>query len=305
MEQNVEKSKKLEPSKVIGFKSKVLEFPINSKNTIIYALSIGFNQDPMNKKEFKFTYELSDDFSVFPTYSSVIPLGDLADVLGACPGIPDFNMMSLLHGEEWIEFIKPLPTSGTVLYQSEIVDLEDKGKGTVICIQIRVWSKEDNTLLSIITCNLFVRGLKGEGIKSVGPLKTAFPKVPKDKPTKEVTIKTTPNQALYYRIGGNDPNPLHVDPDMSIMGGFEKPILHGMCFYGIAAKAAYDLFCTENIENLATFKARLTSHVIPGESLTVQFWKGSSINSLVVVVKNVERGTQCLVGEITLKNSKF
>lgn len=305
MESSGEKSTKLEASKVIGFKSKILEFAIESKNTIIYALAIGFNEDPMNKNEFKFTYELSDDFSVFPTYSSVIPIGDLADVLGACPGIPDFNMMSLLHGEEWIEFIKPLPTSGSVLYQSEIVDLEDKGKGTVICIQVRVWAKEDNSLLSVITCNLFVRGLKGEGVKSVGPLKTAFPKIPKESALKQVTVKTSPNQALYYRIGGNDPNPLHVDPDMSIMGGFEKPILHGMCFYGMAGKAAYDLFCGGKVENLAGFKARLTSHVLPGESLTVQFWKGSSANNLIVAVKNVERGTQCLVGEITLKNAKF
>lgn len=305
MNSSQQKSNKLDPSQVIGFKSKVLEFPINSNNTIIYALSIGFNQDPMNKKDFKFTYELSDDFSVFPTYSSVIPIGDLADVIGSCPGIPDFNLMSLLHGEEWIEFVKPLPTTGSVVYQSEIVDLEDKGKGTVICVQVRVWSKEDNSLISVITCNLFVRGLKGEGIKSVGPLKTAFPKIPKDNPIKQVIVKTHPNQALYYRIGGNDPNPLHVDPDMSIMGGFEKPILHGMCFYGIAAKTAYDLFCSENIENLSGFKARLTSHVIPGESLNVQFWKGNSPNILIVSVKNVERGTQCLVGEITLKNSKF
>jgi acyl dehydratase len=305
MESTVEKSKKLEPSKVIGFKSKLKDFPMTSSNSIIYALSIGFNEDPMNKKDFKFTYELNDEFSVFPTYASVIPLGDLAEVLRDCPGIPDFNLMSLLHGEEWIEFLKPLPTSGSVQYQSEIVDIEDKGKGTVICIQIRVWSKEDNSLLSVITCNLFVRGLKGEGVKSVGPLKTAFPKVPKDAPLKQVTVKTSPNQALYYRIGGNDPNPLHVDPDMSIMGGFEKPILHGMCFYGIAAKAAYDLFCGDNVENLASFKARLTSHVIPGESLNVQFWKGQSANSLIVVIKNVERGTQCLVGEISIKNSKF
>jgi acyl dehydratase len=305
MESSGEKSKKLEVSKVIGFKSEMIEFPVDSKNTIIYALAIGFNEDQLNTKHFKFTYELSDDFSVFPTYASVIPLRDLADLLGGCPGIPEFNMMSLLHGEEWIDFIKPLPSSGSVLYQSEIVDLEDKGKGTVICIQVRVYSKDDKSLLSVITCNLFVRGLKGEGVKSVGPLKTTLPKVPSTKPLKQVTVKTYPNQALYYRIGGNDPNPLHVDPEMSIMGGFEKPILHGMCSYGITAKAAYELFCQDKIENLAAFKARLTSHVIPGESLAIQFWKGTSANNLTVAVQCVERGTTVLIGEVTLRNTKF
>jgi acyl dehydratase len=305
MESTTQKSIKLEPSKVIGYKTKMIEFPIDQNLTIIYALAIGFNEDQMNQKHFKFTYELNDEFTVFPTYASVIPLKDLADLLGGCPGIPDFNMMSLLHGEEWIEFIKPLPNSGSILYQSEIVDLEDKGKGTVICVQIRLYSKEDKSLLSVITCNLFVRGLKGEGVKSVGPLKSTLPKVPNSQPIKQVTVKTQPNQALYYRVGGNDPNPLHVDPEMSIMGGFEKPILHGMCTYGITAKAAYELFCEDKIQNLAAFKARLTSHVIPGESLNIQFWKGSSGNNLIVSVKNVERGTTVMIGEINLRNSKF
>ena len=114
-------------------------------------------------------------------------------------------------------------------------------------MQVRIYSKSDNVLLSVITCNLFVRGLKGEGAKSVGPLKTVLPKIPTTEPFKQVTVKTYPNQALYYRIGGNDPNPLHVDPEMSILGGFEKPILHGMCTYGIAAKAAYEMFCEHKL----------------------------------------------------------
>merc|ERR1711976_442002 len=146
----MEKSKVLIPSKVIGSKSKMMEFPIDQNTSIIYALSIGFNEDQMNNKHFRFTYELSDEFSVFPTYAGVIPLKDLGELINSVEGIPEFNFMSLLHGEEMIEFVKPLPTSGNVLYQSEIIDLEDKGKGTVICLQIKVCSP-DKTLLAIIT----------------------------------------------------------------------------------------------------------------------------------------------------------
>jgi acyl dehydratase len=303
--ENTEKSKVLNEKRTIGFKSQVMEFPIDPKETIIYALSIGFNEDQMNKKHFKFTYELSDEFSVFPSFVSVIPIKDLADLFGNCPGIPEFNMMSLLHGEEWIEFIKPLPTSGSVLYQAEIVDVEDKGKGTVICVQVKVFGKEDKSIVhAIITSNVFVRGLNGQKIKSRGPLKTVLPKVPTSSPQKEAIVQTHPNQALYYRIGGNDPNPLHVDPDMSILGGFEKPILHGLCTYGMATKAAYELLGEEKIENLLFFKARLTSHVIPGESLSIQFWKGNG-GSVIVAVKNLDRGTQVLVGEMMIKNPKF
>jgi acyl dehydratase len=301
--QSVEKSKVLIPEKVVGFKTDFIEFPLNNNETIIYALSIGFNEDQLNKKHFRFTYEFSDDFSVFPTYAAVIPLKQL-DLFATCPGIPDFNFMSALHGEESIEIVKPLPPNTILVYQIEIVDVEDKGKGTVFSVQTKIYGKDDKTLYSIVTSTLFVRGLNGEGVKSKGPLKNVLPKIPNTTPLKEMTVKTTPNQALYYRIGGNDPNPLHVDPDMAALGGFDKPILHGLCFYGITARCAYDLFCDDKPENLFSFKARFTSHVFPGESLIAQFWKGSG-NNLIVSLKNVERGTQVLVGEIVLRNAKL
>ena len=117
-------------------------------------------------------------------------------------------------------------------------------------------------------------------------------------------MKTNPNQALFYRLGGNDPNPLHVDPDMASMGGFEKPILHGLCFYGMTAKAAYESFCEDKIDNLLTYKARFTSHVFPGETLIMKFWKSGN-NSVVVSVSTVERKLQVLIGELTFKSPKF
>ena len=300
---NTKKATTLIPDKVIGFKSDWVEFNVNPNETIIYALSIGFNEDPLNKKHFKFTYELSDDFSVFPTYAAVIPIRDFADVFGNCNAIPEFNLMSLLHGEEWVEFHKPLPTSGKLKYRMEIIDLEDKGKGTVFCFQAKIYDMDEKNLYSTVFSNLFVKGVKGHGGKSVGPLKQTLPKLPTTTPFKEVTVKTHPNQALYYRIGGNDPNPLHVDPEMSIMGGFEKPILHGLCFYSITAKTAYELFCDDKLENFLSYKARFTSHVIPGETLNIQFWKQD--NSLIVSVKTIERKLQVLLGEIKLKNAKF
>jgi acyl dehydratase len=300
-----EKSAKLIPSKVIGFKLPTMNFDLNPNNTMNYALGLGFNEDQLNTKHFRFTYELSDEFSVFPTYSCVIPIKNLADLFMNCPAIPEFNMMTLLHGEEWLEIIKPLPTEGKLVYDMGFVDLEDKGKGTVFCVEVRIKGKEDGTLYSVIYVNLFVRGVKGEGAKSVGILKAgALKKVPKDTPFKETTLKTYPNQALYYRLGGNDLNPLHVDPDMSAMGGFEKPILHGLCFFGMTAKAAYEAFCEDSLDNMLSYKARFTSHVIPGETLAIKFWK-SGKNSLIVSVSTVERKLQVLQGEFTFKNAKF
>jgi acyl dehydratase len=302
MESTGTKPNKLEQDKIIGFKSPMTEFPI-TQNTIIYSLGIGFNDDQLNKNHQKFTYELNDDYSVFPTYASVIPINDLGNVLLKCPGIPEFNLMSLLHGEEWVDIFKPFPTSGSIKYQSEIIDVEDKGKGTVFCIHTKIFDN-DQSVIASATANLFVRGLKGEGAKSKGPLKYPLPKIPTSEPHKSSTYKTYNNQALYYRIGGNDLNPLHADPDMAAMGGFDKPILHGLCTFGMTARAAYDLYFQDDVTSLTSIKARMTSHVFPGETLSFNFWKGNG-NNIIFSVKTVERGTQVLVGEITLKKIKF
>lgn len=271
---------------------------------MLYALSIGFNENPSNKKQLRFTYELAEDFGVFPTFVTGIPINDLGEFLVKCPGLPDFNFMSLLHGEENLEFHKHIPTNEILEYQLEIVDIDGKAKGTVVCIGVKIFTKENNTLLATIYINLFIRGLKGEGAKSSGILKSQFQKVPESTPLKEVTVKTYPNQALFYRLGGNDKNPLHVDYEMAAIGGFDSPILHGLCSFGIVGKAAYELFCDDKLENFLNYKARFTSHVFPGESLNIQFWKGNG-SSIIVSAKTVERKKQILLGEITLKNAKF
>lgn len=301
------KPAKMIVNKVIGFKTEPKDFIVSSSNTIIYALGLGFNEDQLNQAEFKFTYELNDDFCVFPTYASVIPINDIIHVFNDCMGMPEINPMMLLHGEQYSEFIAPLPKDEKIQYYSEIVDLEDKGKGTVICIQTKIFSVKDKKTLAITHSNLFVRGLKGEGYKSNGFIKnTALSSVPKQVAFKEHQVTTKKNQALIYRIGGNDANPLHVDPNMSILGGFEVPILHGLCFYGITAKAAYTLFCDNDINKMKSFNARFTSHVVPGDTLIIQFYKHpKDSNKLIVTTKTKERNVICLLGEILLQNTKF
>ena len=299
------KSKDLVPEKVIGSKSKRKEMLLSTQNTIIYNLGIGFSTDQLKKEDFKFTYELSEEFTILPTYSVVVPIIETAPILSENPYIPEFNFMTLLHGEQWLECIKPLKPNTTVFTESEITDLEDKGKGTIFCIETKIYN-EDNSLATISRAIVFVRGIKGSKYKSTGILsKISVPsKLPDSQPTKTLTYKTSPNQALLYRLGGNDPNPLHVDPDMAAMGGFEKPILHGLCSYGIAAKLAFDEFCKDNIENFVSFNSRFTSHVFPGETLEFNYWSVGN-GRIIVNGTTKERGKQILIGEIIVKSPKF
>ncbi len=132
-------------------------------------------------------------------------------------------------------------------------DIEDKGNGIVVCLQTKVYAKDENKLISVVHNNNFFRGLKGGGIKAVGPIKKILPKIPKTDCYKDMTLKTQENQTFLYRIAGNDPNPLHIDPDFAAAGGFEKPILHGLCTYGLTMRAAFELFCGGDETKIASF----------------------------------------------------
>lgn len=140
----------------------------------------------------------------------------------------------LLHGEEQVSFTKPLVPGEKYTVQEKIVDLQDKGKGALLIIDSAISSSDTKELHATVRTSLFVRGIGGFGYK--GTIKQAFPKVPKRKPDHVSEEPTSKNQAFLYRLCG-DRNPLHVDPQMSAMGGFEVPILHGLCSYGFTARA--------------------------------------------------------------------
>lgn len=142
--------------------------------------------------------------------------------------------MMLLHGEEQLTIHEPVKTDTKYIIQEKMVDLQDKGKGGVMIVDSEITDSSTNKLQSVTRTSLFVRGLGGFGHK--GTIKNPFPAVPKRAPDMVKEEPTTKNQALIYRLC-NDRNPLHIDPDMAAMGGFEAPILHGLCTKGMSVKA--------------------------------------------------------------------
>lgn len=152
-------------------------------------------------------------------------------------------------------------------------------------------------MLAVILTNLFVRGIGGFGHK--GTIKNSYPAAPKrpaDFCAEEITDES---QAFLYRLSG-DRNPLHVDPQMSEMGGFKVPILHGLCTYGITARAVYERFHKEDPMLLDQISGRFTSHVFPGETLIVEMWKEG--DTVIFNTKTKERGIVALKGYCKLKS---
>ena len=176
--------------KAIGHKWKSYEVPVTNKDIILYSLGIGFQQNPLNKEHFNFTYENAEEFQSFPTMNVIIAhrmsLEDLS-----IPGVPAFNPMMLLHGEESLEVFKAIEAETTLVAQDELIDLQDKKKATVVVIQTTIKDKESGDLVAKITTNLFVRGIGGFGHK--GTIKQVYPDVPKRSPDFSAVEKTNPD----------------------------------------------------------------------------------------------------------------
>jgi acyl dehydratase len=296
------KPEKVVVDKVINYPIKEVESEFTSKDSIIYSLGIGFSKDPMNEEDLKYTYELNQDFTVFPTVGATFLLIDKVFIpLTECPGMPKFNPMMLLHGEHKMEFFKPVQPNVKLVTTGKISDVADKGKGAFVTFEITTYEIDDagkRVPLLVNHMGLFIRGLGGFGFK--GNSNTTMPKIPERVADKIVEDKTVPNQAIFYRLAG-DTNPLHIDPNMAAMGGFDKPILHGLCSYGISSKLVVQAFCEGDVNRLKSIQARFTSHVFPGETLVLSGWKDG--NKVIFSAKTAERGKEVIQGVAELNDT--
>ena len=287
---------KVIPEKVIGSKTELVEAPFSSKDACTYALGVGYSVDPFDEKDLTYTYELAEGFQILPTITSIWSTFNPFEILINTPGFPKFNPMMLLHGEHKTEVFTTLDASKRYLNQAEIADVADKGKGCLVSFLIKTYErKEDGTkgdLAISNTLSLFVRGHGGFGFK--GTQNDVIPPLPTTKPTKVLVQQTFPSQALIYRLSG-DINPLHVDINMAQAGGFDKPILHGLCTYGIACKLIVQNYCDNDAGRIKFLKSRFTSHVHPGEKLVFNTWYDGK-GQVIFEAATADRGKQVMVG---------
>ena len=252
---------------------KILNWPFDEvvetyamRDSVIYALGLGFGFNPTDPDELKYVYE--DGLQTFPTMPVVLghPGPWMTDPESG------IDYVKVLHGEQHLEIHQDLPVEGTVVAQNKVIDVIDKGedKGALIISERKLYEQASGDLLCTQKSVIFARGNGGFG----GPV-TASPKphvLPDREPDTTVDIPTSPQAALLYRLNG-DYNPLHADPAIAEKAGFKAPILHGLASFGIAARAVLQSLDNSDSSRLRSLGLRFSAPVYPGETIRTEIWR--------------------------------
>lgn len=252
----------------------VLENSYDERDVALYALGVGAARDPLDSNELNFVYELGANFHVLPTYG-VMPQSNAMLAAAKAGGLKlpgqNYGFDRLLHGEQYTEIKRPLPTHAKLKHVFKFKEAFDKDPHAVVTFAVHTLD-EDGEEVAYNEMTSFVRGAGGWG-GDRGP--SADINVP---PTREpdaiIEEKTDANQTLLYRLSG-DWNPLHADPAFAKAFGFDKPILHGMCTFGYCGRHVIKAFSNNDPRYFKSIKVRFAKSVFPGETLVTKMWKES------------------------------
>lgn len=251
----------------VGATGDVRSISWGSKDALLYAVGIGAGQ-----ADLPFTTENTKDTPqvVFPTFAVVAGSGTASPGASAMSQIGSFNFALLVHGSQAITLHRPIPVEARATTQDRVVAMYDKGKAAVVVMENEVKSVDGEPLWSTRSA-VFIRGEGGwggergpSGPQNEPPVDTAA--------DHEVTLQTSSDQAFVYRLSG-DRNPLHTDPSFAAMGGFDRPILHGLCTYGFTGRALLGALADNDVTRFHHIEGRFSSPVMPGDALTVRVWR--------------------------------
>jgi acyl dehydratase len=251
--------------KAVGATTAPMLFEWTDRDTLLYALGVGAGTEDLS-----FTTENSHGITqqVLPTYAVIC-----CTAFRAAGKIGTFNWAMLLHGSQAVRLHAPLPAAGKLSVVSEVTDIQDKGEGknAIIMLRGRGTDPDSGTLVAETLTTLVIRGAGGFGGEP--GQRPAAPEIPDREPDARIGLPTREDLPLIYRLSG-DRNPLHSDPWFAKeMAGFPKPIMHGLCTYGVAGRALVAELGNGVAANVTSIAARFTAPVFPGETLTTSVWR--------------------------------
>ena len=256
-------------------------------DVILYHLGLGAGARATDPAELSYVYE--EALQVLPSFGVIPAFPMLWDML-RLPGM-DVDLTKILHGEQELELHAALPVRGDVRTTAFISEVSDKGKAALVVLEAVTRDAATDQRLVTNRFSAFIRGEGGFGDGDRSRATPPPPAAPVGPPAVEVECQTLPQQALLYRLSG-DMNPIHADPAFARKGGFDRPILHGLCSYGMVCKAVVDAVLDGDVGRVGRYRARFAGVVFPGETIIVRIWRESDVVFVEALCK--ERGTPVL-----------
>jgi len=269
----------IDPAKALGAELGEAQYTYTKDQVILYHLGLGAGVPATDPGELEYTYE--KNLKVLPSFGVIPTFGAIGNI-GAIPGLA-FNFAMLLHGEQDLEIHQPIPTEATITNRGKVAEIWDKGKAALVVLQVDTSDESGKPLFT----NRFSLFLRGEGGFGGEPGPKAGNAAPDRDPDGVIEVATMPQQALIYRLSG-DKNPLHADPEFAKMGGFDRPIIHGLCSYGVVCKAIVDHVLGGYTTKVARWQARFAGVGFPGETYQISYWKEG--DKVLVSASSKERG---------------
>ncbi|MCU4158927.1 MaoC family dehydratase N-terminal domain-containing protein [Acidiphilium sp. AL] len=266
----------INPDHLLNFPIPDVRQRLTRRDTILYALSVGLGQDPLDARQLDFVDQ----------HRTLRVLPSMPVVLGH-PGFwlldprTGVDAVRVVHGEQSVEILRPLPVEGEVIGRTRITGLVDKGagRGALLYSEKQVIDAASGDVLALTRSTTFLRGDGGFGGPS-GPVRPAHP-MPEGAPEFVVDLPTRPEQALLYRLNGDD-NPLHADPTFAEQAGFPRPILHGLCTLGVVAHALLRVLGDYDTTAFRSLDLRFSAPVLPGETIRTEIWRDGSFRARVL-----------------------
>lgn len=238
----------------------------DKRDTILFALGLGYGADPLDETELPFVYEKA--LRCVPAFANIL----------CHPGFwaqqAEFGIdwVKILHAEQDLTIHTPLPPTGAIRGEYTVAGIEDKGegRGALLHQEKDLYDEATGAHLATVRSTLFLRGNGGEG--GFGKAMQPAQPLPDRAPDRVVEIPTLLRQALIYRLSG-DWNPLHADPAIATKAGFAAPILHGLCTNGIANRAILSAYCDNDVSRFKGMFVRFSKPVMPGETIRLEFFE--------------------------------
>lgn len=254
-----------------------LPFSYTDADAMLYALAVGMGTNPLDESELDYVYEQGAGLKTVPTLATVLVPEMFPVGLG-------WDYSQILHSEQRLQLFRPLPAAADLLINKRVVDAFDRGpqRGALILLEAEGRLASDDTVIFNMGCTIMARGDGGFG----GPRGKGIPphRVPRREPDLSCDLTTRADQALLYRLTG-DRNPLHADPGKARAVGFERPILHGLCTFGVACRAILKTICGYDYTLIREFDARFSAPVLPGDTITTDMWQDGNVVSFSCSVK--------------------